>query len=526
MSLARFAVPAALAASLGAGSALATAAPLSDIPWLSESITVTPESPPARPSSAVPPQVRGTEEITVTPLGTISKEAAGLLSPEMTGFSRDLWGTTDVAVLRELIGGVSNSGVPEAQALLRRILLAEAAPPRGAPPDGSLLMTRIDRLLAMGALSEADALVEMAEADTPELFRRWFDIGLLTDAAEPPCEALRRNPTLSPTLPARVFCLARGGDWNAAEITLTLGGEVGSITESQFALLARFLDPELFEGEPEPPVADPLTPIDFLMREAIGLPRPAVTLPLAFLHHDLSEHAPMRMRVEAAERLALVGSVSGEVLREAYLAGKPAASGGIWSRAAAVQAFETALGTGTPAEIGAALILSDDTLAERGLRTAFAQFETEALREIPAEDLEPAARARLFELLVLADELDAAEAVEALDEESAAFVLSVARGNGLLPEAPDGIPLAGAIRTGLEPRGALDIRERRFGDLVAAGNEGEALLGALDLLEAGDAIDPSSLQAALYALTVAGQEETARRIALQTLLARPLGLPG
>jgi hypothetical protein len=523
MRFARLALTAAFAASFGAGNALATAAPLSDIPWLSESVTTAPSGPPARPSSAVPPPVRGTEEISVTPLGAVSKEAAGLLAPDVTGFSKALWGSSDPAVLRELIGGLSNSGVPAAQALFRRILMAEAEPPR-AGPDSGLLMTRIDRLLAMGALPEAAALVEMAEADTPDLFRRWFDIGLLTDEAQQPCEALRRNPTLSPTLPARVFCLARGGDWNAAEITLTIGGEVGSITDEQYALLARFLDPDLFEGEPEPPVADPLTPIDFLMREAIGLPRPAVILPLAFLHHDLSEHAPMRMRVEAAERLALAGSVSADVLREAYLAGTPAASGGIWSRAEAVQNLEAALDAGTSAEIGAALIRADDALAERGLRTAFARFEAERLAGIDAAGLEPAERSRLFELLVLAEEVDAAAGAAAEDAESA-FVLALARGDGVLPAAPEGLVLAAAVRSGLAPREPSDLRERRLRDLIGAGNEGEALLEALELLEAGGDVDPSSLQAALHVLTGAGQDTVARRIAVQTLLARPAGPP-
>ena len=92
-----------------------------------------------------------------------------------------------------------------------------------------MLVARIDRLLEIGALEEAGALIELAGPDTPELFRRWFDVGLLLDEAEAPCAALRQNPSLSPTLPARVFCLARGGDWNAAEITLTLGEGVGSI---------------------------------------------------------------------------------------------------------------------------------------------------------------------------------------------------------------------------------------------------------------------------------------------------------
>ena len=197
--------------------------------------------------------------------------------------------------MRDLILDHPDQGVPEARALFHRLLLAEADPPAGAGPGDAVLVARIDRLLEMGALDEALALIERAGPESPELFRRWFDTGLLLDRSTEPCAALRQNPALSPTLPARVFCLARGGDWNAAEITLTLGQEVGSIPPAEEALLARFLDPELFEEEAEPPIPEPLTALDFLMREAVGLSRPPGQLPLAFLHPDLDPHTPMRM---------------------------------------------------------------------------------------------------------------------------------------------------------------------------------------------------------------------------------------
>ena len=251
----------------------------------------------------------GSDTITVTPLSDIRRDAVGLLPPETTGFAKALWGPDPAAQVRSAIESEAGQGVPEARSLFHRVLLAEADPPQGDPGGSSVLLARIDRLLEMGALEEAGALIDLAGPDTPELFRRWFDVGLLLDRAELPCAALRQNPALSPTLPARVFCLARGGDWNAAEITLTLGEQVGSIPAEEQALLARFLDPELFETAPPPPVPDPLTALDFLMREAVALPRPSGPLPLAFLHTDLGEHVPMRARIVAAERLTMSGAV-------------------------------------------------------------------------------------------------------------------------------------------------------------------------------------------------------------------------
>ena len=505
----------ALVALLLSSGAYATETPLSAIPWLSESIRIESSPPPARPQ-AEPPR-RG-EEITVTTLGAVSRDAVGLLSSEQTGFSRDLWGPTDANEARTLILRHPEGGVPAARALFRRVLLAEADTPDGAGSESELLLARIDRLLERGSLEEARALIERAGPDTPDLFRRWFDIGLLLSAAEAPCEALRQNPMLSPTLPARVFCLARGGDWNAAEITLTLGEHVGVIPEPQEALLARCLDPEIVEGEPAPPVPDPLTPLDFLMREAVGLPRPQGPLPQAFVHLDLHEHAPMRARVEAAERLILTDAITPGKLIEGYRAGKPAASGGAWERASAVQALDAALAADPvdPDALSEALKTATTLMAARGLDVALAEAYADALAVQEAGRLDPAARHVLVRLLLRAGRIDAAVAAAGHSPDAGAATLLAVAGHGS-PAADPG-DLALAALAGLGATAPNEEREHRLATMIDEGRQGEAIITALDLLEAEEGVDPVSLRTALFALKQAGQEEAARVIALQTLI--------
>jgi hypothetical protein len=364
-------------------------------------------------------------------------------------------------------------------------------------------------------LDEAGRLIELAGPDTSDLFRRWFDVGLLSGEAAEPCAALRQNPSLSPTLPARVFCLARGGDWNAAEITLTLGEQVGSIAPGQQALLARFLDPELFEGEPAPPAPDPLTPLDFLMREAVGLPRPPGPLPLAFVHQDLAEHVPMRTRVTAAERLVLAGALPPAPLLAAYRAGEPAASGGVWERARAVQALDAVL---AGSDVGPALLAADAALSSSGLRVALADGYGPALAALDPAALDPAARTVLAELLLLAGQPGAARAAAGEPDTRMAALLAVA-GAGAPPDTVDGDLLAAAL-AGLTEQTPADDREAGLAAQLAAGRQGAALLEALALLRAGEAVDPPALRAALLTLRLAGQEQAARAIALQTLLAK------
>ena len=165
-----------VAAGLVAASGAAGAAgePRSAIPWLSESIRTDVPAPPPRPAGPAP--TRGSEEITVTPLGTVRRDSVGLLPPERSGLPRDLWGPTPTGQAESLIRDHPDTGVPAARALFRKILLAETDPPQPALADGALLVARVDRLLEIGALEEARALIELAGPETPELFRRWFDV--------------------------------------------------------------------------------------------------------------------------------------------------------------------------------------------------------------------------------------------------------------------------------------------------------------------------------------------------------------
>jgi hypothetical protein len=506
------------AAALAVALPLAAAEPRSAIPWLSESIEIEDTPPPPSRSEARRRPVDDT--ITVTPLGAVSRDGVGLLSPEETGFASALWGAAGAAEVAALIDAHPGEGVPAARALFRRILLAETEPPKGGGAASPVLLARVDRLLGIGALAEARALIDRAGPGTPELFRRWFDIGILLDDAEEPCAALRQNPSLSPTLPARVFCLARGGDWNAAEITLTLGQEVGSIGAEQQALLARFLDPALFEEEPEPPAPEPLTALDFLMREAVGLPRPPGPLPLAFLHMDLGEHVPMRTRIEAAERLALSGAIAAPALFAAYRSGEPAASGGVWDRARAVQALDAALEA--DADVGPALVAADAALTGRGLRVSLAETYGDRLVALAPASLDAGQRRVLAELLLLAGEHAAAARAAGLAPDGRLALALALAGEREAPAAGPG-DRAGAALAGLAATAPADDREAELAAALAAGRQGEAILEALALLRAGPAVDPPALRAALLTLKLAGQEQPARAIALETLLAGTAG---
>jgi len=461
-------------------------------------------------------------EIQITSLDTPGHDGVGTLSAETTGLPRSMWQGTSALRARNLIHALPPEGVPAARALYRALLLTEVEPPAGSGPTNPVLLARVDALMAAGHLADASELLRTAGVTDAALFRRAFDISLLTEGVEPLCERMRDAPQLSPTLPARVYCFARLGDWSAAALTLETGHDVGEISPAQEALLARFLDPALLEQEAPPVIPYPLTTLDFILREAVALPRPSGTLPLAFAIVDAHDDAPLRDRLQSRERLARMGALDPDTLFEAYRSGAPAASGGVWDRMEAVQQLDRAFALVDNAAIAEALITADMRLSDNGLRPAMAEAYATQLAALNPDDFDPAARHRVAALLLLAGGRD--EALPWLATNTIRgdrFLEILADPAAELVSDPQHSTLETAVVLGLtveEPPSetAIEISQR-----INAGGLGEGVLRILDLLRPGVEIDPGDLSAALFLLRQAGLEDKARQIALETLLLLP-----
>lgn len=329
--------------------------------------------PPGLPGAAGPRPVASTGEVgavQVTRLGSGNPDAAGLIAPVKAGLSPALWEGSDSAVLADLILRVP-SRLPAMNGLLHRLLVAQLVPPPAPPgaPQGRLLLARADRLLDGGALERAQSLLIAAGPRNPEIFRRLFDIALLQGHEARACEIMNNTPGVAPSFAARIFCLAQTGDWAAAAISLHGAETLGLLEPGQALLLTHFLDDAYVDSDEVLPVADPMTPLDFRIHEAIGQPLPTAALPIAFAHSDLRPNNGWKGRLDAAERLARAGAIPATTLRALYSEQKPAASGGVWDRAAAMQALEAALAGGDPLP---------------ALPAAFAQFRAAGMAEVLA----------------------------------------------------------------------------------------------------------------------------------------------
>ncbi len=495
----------ALATPLAAQEAPPQDAPASVIPWLSDSLRSPPGGP--RPDEPQATPLTGSD-ISVMALGQTRRDAVGLLARSVTGLPADTFAGSTPERLADLITRQPADALPAMQDLVLMLLLAELDPPRAAADSDLLFFTRIDALLRFGALDQAQALLERAGATDRQAFKRWWDTSLLTGFDARACAAMTANPGVAPTLPARIFCLSRTGDWAAAMLSLDTGVALGVINEREEMLLAHFLDPELFEGEPPPIPPRPMTPLAFRLLDGIGETPSTASLPLAFAAADLRPTMGWKAQIEAAERLVRARALDPNRLLALYTERRPAASGGVWDRADAIQRLDAALLGGDPAAVAAALPSAFAEMLDAGLIVPFATLYGERLSRMPLSDPAAAELALRVGLLSPAAETVAQKANAATPRDR--FAAAIALGDPP-PAPPDA--LAAAIADGFT--GAPPDKLTR---LAAEARLGEALLEAALLLSDGAASDPQDITDALAFFRSVGLLDVARRTALQLML--------
>jgi hypothetical protein len=344
---------------------------------------------------------------------------------------------------------------------------------------------------------------------TPQLFDLAFDLALLTASDEALCALLGDMPNLTTDLPTRIWCATRSGDYPHAMTIYQTGVALGQLSDLDTELLLRFLDPEYSEdvAPMQPPVRP--TPLQFRLFEAIGEALPTTPLPLPFAVVELSGDAGWRAQLQAAERLARVGAIDANQLLGVYTAQKPAASGGIWDRVAALQKLETALGSGNAPAISTALEQVWPQMRAAGLLVPFSHLFAAQLQDIPlgqrAQDIATTAG-------LLTDSYETVgQKLANSPNARLAFLGSLATGTPT-GSIPAGLPHASALAAAWT---ASPQAPAMLAGLPAENRLGEALLHAIQLFESGAAGDDADLTDALRVLRAFGLEDAARRAALQ-----------
>ena len=491
-------------------------APLSAIDWLSNSVA--------------PPQMLGYEtadiqlasprqEIAVIVIQNEQPDSLGLLPTRVTGLPQNLWANGQVDTIAAQLKALTAPSLPAAQSFFIQLLLAESHAPRGSSTKATLLIERIDRLLEMGALEQAEGLINLVLIKSPALFRRSFDVALLTGHEDMACQSMRTTPILAPTYLARIFCLARDGDWAAAAITLRAAQSLGILNSEQDAILTRFLGSDLTEQDlPLSPPSRP-SPLIWRLFEAVGEPLPTQDLPIAFAYGDLRIQSGYTAQVEAAERLAKAGVLAPNVLLGLYSDDTSAASGGVWGRVKAIQAFEKALATKNVVQITNTLHLAWVQMQNAGLEVPFANIYARRLAVLalpePQADL-------AFHILLLSE---GAQQIAQLRQPQSAFdALLIGLATGTITQEGGDLRQEAGRKSLTPQQGAVakaftkPLLPHDLQQFLDQNRYGEAILSALALINRGASGDNAALCTGLSLLDRVGQGDISRQIALQVLL--------
>jgi hypothetical protein len=492
------------------GAACAAQEPLSAIDWLDDIETVAlpvpygtvPSEPPTANAIDLP-------DISVSPLEAPKRDAVGLLPGSTTGLPATLWHASPTPALIRRLDALPDRPLPAVQSLYYTLLLAEANAPEDAGQGLRFLSSRIATLRRFGAVEPALALVERAGGGVPQLFDQWLDLALLNGTEDPACAALRETPGLSTSLSARIFCLARAGDWDTAVLIYHGATSLGALAAPDATLLALFLDPEMIETTAPPPAPEAVTALQFRLYEAVGAALSTRTLPRAFAMADLRGTAGWKAEIEAAERLARTGALAGTQLLGLYTARKPAASGGVWDRASAVQALDTALTENDAEAVADALPAAWDAAREMRLETVIADLFAERLMQMT---LPPRSRALVLEIALLSPLYESAAQTLPPVTRSQRFATGLAQGAPSSKKATT--PTEMAIADGFARTDPAPSHQA----LLEDGRLGEAMLSAATQLDARSDATRAGLGEAIATLRAIGLEDTARRAALQILL--------
>ncbi len=267
--------------------------------------------------------------IEVNPLDEITPDSIGTLDPREGGFGAEMWQGSDRRIVTRLLemlpGNMSSRGM---RSLALRLLTSIASPPISQfdlsdETERSLLVLRIDRLMALGEVAELNDLLAVVPShrDDEQRARIRVDGMLLVHDTAEACRLVRNGIASYHQVPywrkAMVLCQMIGGEVDQMMLGLDLLRETGGGDPVFFALAGA-----LFGTEPKIPEDAALTPLHLAMMQTIGTALPpgyvAGAPPALLLAIAQAPSLDSEQRAAAAERACAMGLLDGPGLARVY----------------------------------------------------------------------------------------------------------------------------------------------------------------------------------------------------------------
>ncbi|MGO8920752.1 MAG: hypothetical protein ACLQJR_33070 [Stellaceae bacterium] len=284
-----------------------------------------PALPPPPPAPTPAPAPRTDGSIRATPLAPVDAAWMGALPDSTQALPGNLWQGTPRSFVAAALPQLQPSVSPALQSLAHRLLLSNAAAPPGQdPPDRpSLAALRVERLIALGEIDGALAVLDAlpAATHTDELDHQRVQLSFAKNDIEDGCRRVQEDVGHYQGTwwdRALIACQALAGDQAKAALGLSLLREQKAPPDAIFDALVEALGGHAAKIEklPEP------TPILVTLMAAAKLPLP----PEAVAAADLAtlrawagnEAVPPLQRLGAAERAVSLGALPPAALADLY----------------------------------------------------------------------------------------------------------------------------------------------------------------------------------------------------------------
>ena len=264
--------------------------------------------------------------ITVNWLEAVDPDAIGLIGEDQGGFPLTLWRGAQWSVVSGLMPRMpAGLGSPALRDMARRLLVSRASVPVGKPLDASFVALRIERLLAMGDVGNALALLKITpderrdEALARTRIEALFFDSNNADACKAVLNAIRDYSSLY-WPQAQAFCLALLGSHARASLIADLLREREDEIEKVFFAAIDALAGA--KGGKSPALTAP-SALHLSMMRAAGLRFPAEIVQTAQASVlrvvALAPNAALDIRLIAAEKAHRIGALTDDEVVRFYM---------------------------------------------------------------------------------------------------------------------------------------------------------------------------------------------------------------
>ncbi|MDG2474085.1 MAG: hypothetical protein P8M50_02250 [Paracoccaceae bacterium] len=271
----------------------------------------------------------------------------GIIPTDITGIDPGIWKYTDESDLFNSLRKLPDLKFQSAQTFLKRILISETQPPISSGElnqQGRLyLLAKLDKLIKIGALDEAETTILQIPKIDSDLFERWTRIAFLTGRITKLCKELRDNSGLSKDLSLRIICLMKLNDWDAAALTLATAYSLEMIAQNRADLLIHYLDPKLIPKNQLAVTINASDEIDhFLINSNAKIPS-AASDQVRYQYMIYKSNSSLENTINAAEKLVIKKSINASSLFDIYRNNYIDGSIGFWQRMIAVKNLDMTL---------------------------------------------------------------------------------------------------------------------------------------------------------------------------------------